>query len=197
MYIAHRRACQVAQLVKNRQCRRSLFDSWVGKFPWSKDSLHSPVFLPGESPWTEEPGGLQSMRSQRVGHNRATEHNTHAWESKNGKNYNKIKYLMSNIYLQHFIDTISIIIKIIPLCLGLCLVKMDHLDTLFRSGGIWHMSLLTWVLSNAALNSLGAPKSIAISWDSQKQRLGQGFNCKLCIQTCKRMKKESREDLIS
>ena len=26
------------------------------------------VFLPGESPWTEEPGGLQSMGSQRVGH---------------------------------------------------------------------------------------------------------------------------------
>ena len=25
-----------------------------------------PVFLPGESPWTEEPGGLQSMGSQRV-----------------------------------------------------------------------------------------------------------------------------------
>ena len=23
-----------------------------------------PVFLPGESPWTEEPGGLQSMGSQ-------------------------------------------------------------------------------------------------------------------------------------
>ena len=29
---------------------------------------HSPVFLPGESPWTEEPGGLQSMGLQRVGH---------------------------------------------------------------------------------------------------------------------------------
>ena len=28
----------------------------------------SPVFLPGESPWTEEPGLLQSMGSQRVGH---------------------------------------------------------------------------------------------------------------------------------
>ena len=25
-----------------------------------------PVFLPGESPWTEEPGGLQFMGSQRV-----------------------------------------------------------------------------------------------------------------------------------
>ena len=26
------------------------------------------VFLPKESAWTEEPGGLQSMGSQRVGH---------------------------------------------------------------------------------------------------------------------------------
>ena len=29
-------------------------------------------------PWTEEPGGLQSMESQRVGHNWATKHNKHA-----------------------------------------------------------------------------------------------------------------------
>ena len=27
-----------------------------------------PVFLPEESPWTEEPDRLQSMGSQRVGH---------------------------------------------------------------------------------------------------------------------------------
>ena len=26
-------------------------------------------------PWTEEPGGLQSIESQNVGHNEATEHN--------------------------------------------------------------------------------------------------------------------------
>ena len=31
------------------------------------NSLH-PVFLPGESPQTKEPGGLQSTGSQRVGH---------------------------------------------------------------------------------------------------------------------------------
>ena len=30
-------------------------------------ATHS-IFLPGESPWTEELGGLQSMGSQRVGH---------------------------------------------------------------------------------------------------------------------------------
>ena len=28
--------------------------------------------LPGESPWREEPGGLESMRSQRIGHDSAT-----------------------------------------------------------------------------------------------------------------------------
>ena len=28
----------------------------------------TPVFLPGESPWTEEPGGLPFMGFQRVGH---------------------------------------------------------------------------------------------------------------------------------
>ena len=34
------------------------------------------VFLPGESPWTEEPGGLQYIVSQRVGHDWAFKHGT-------------------------------------------------------------------------------------------------------------------------
>ena len=36
----------------------------------------TPVFLPGESPWTEKPGGLQSMGSQRVGHDCVTKPST-------------------------------------------------------------------------------------------------------------------------
>ena len=36
-------------------------------------TTHSSI-LAWEIPWTEEPGGLQSMGSQRVGHNLATEH---------------------------------------------------------------------------------------------------------------------------
>ena len=32
---------------------------WVGKIPWKREQLPSPVFLPGESPRIEEPGGLQ------------------------------------------------------------------------------------------------------------------------------------------
>ena len=53
-------------------------ETWVRSLRW-EDPLEegmatNPVFLPGESPWTEEPGRLQSMGSQRVGHNRATKH---------------------------------------------------------------------------------------------------------------------------
>ena len=46
----------------------SRFDPWVGKIAWRSAWQPTPVFLPGESPRTEEPGGLQSIGSQRVGH---------------------------------------------------------------------------------------------------------------------------------
>ena len=37
---------------------------------WEAGGRDTSVFLPGESPWTEEPGGLQSASLlQRVGHN--------------------------------------------------------------------------------------------------------------------------------
>ena len=45
------------------------FDLWVGKILWRRKWQPAPAFLPGKSPWTEEPGRLQSMGSQRVGHN--------------------------------------------------------------------------------------------------------------------------------
>ena len=37
----------------------------------------TPIFLPGESPWTEEPGGLESTGSQRVGHDWSDWAHTH------------------------------------------------------------------------------------------------------------------------
>ena len=51
-----------------RRCKRCRFDPWVRKISW-RACQPTPVFLPGEPPWTEEPDGLQSMRSQRVGYN--------------------------------------------------------------------------------------------------------------------------------
>ena len=47
------------------QRRRCMgFNPWVGNIPWRKKWQPTPVFLPGESLWTEEPGRLQSMGSQ-------------------------------------------------------------------------------------------------------------------------------------
>ena len=53
------------------QCRRHKrcgMDPWVGKIPWRRAWQPTPVFLPGDSPWTEEPGRLQSIGSHRVRH---------------------------------------------------------------------------------------------------------------------------------
>ena len=42
--------------------------------PWRKKWLPTPVIVAWRIPWTEEPGGLQPMRLQRVGHDWKTEH---------------------------------------------------------------------------------------------------------------------------
>ena len=39
-------------------------------------ATHSSI-LAWETPWTEEPGGLESMQLQRVEHDWATKHSTH------------------------------------------------------------------------------------------------------------------------
>ena len=50
----------------------AMWETWVQSLGW-EDSLekematHSSI-LAGRIPWTEEPSGLQSMGSQRVGH---------------------------------------------------------------------------------------------------------------------------------
>ena len=57
-------ASLVAETIILLQCGRPGFDPWVGKIPWRKAWQPTPVFLLGESPWTEEPGRLQSMGLQ-------------------------------------------------------------------------------------------------------------------------------------
>ena len=46
----------------------AMWETCVGKVPWRRAWQPTPVFLPGESPWTEEPGVLQSVGSQRLGY---------------------------------------------------------------------------------------------------------------------------------
>ena len=54
-----------------RKCKSCRFNFWVWKILWRRKWQPTPVFLPGEIPWTEEPGRLQLMGFQRVGHDRA------------------------------------------------------------------------------------------------------------------------------
>ena len=46
-------------------------DPWVRRIPWRRAWPPTPVFLAWKIPWTEEPGGRQSMGSQRVRHDGA------------------------------------------------------------------------------------------------------------------------------
>ena len=62
-------ASLVAQTVKNLP---AMWETWVQSLGWEDPleegmATHSSI-LPWRIPWTEEPGGLQSMGSQRVGH---------------------------------------------------------------------------------------------------------------------------------
>ena len=73
----------VRNLPANAGDTRNRFYPWVGKIPWRRKWQPTPVFLPRESPWTEEPTGLQSMGLQRVRHDRAciTTHHPMLWTS--------------------------------------------------------------------------------------------------------------------
>ena len=63
------RASLVAQTVKNLSAMQETMDQSLGQEdPLEKEmAIHSNV-LAWRIPWTEEPGGLQSIASQGVGH---------------------------------------------------------------------------------------------------------------------------------
>ena len=54
------------------QCRRPGFSPWVGKLSWRRKWQPTPIFLPGKSHGRRNLVRLQSMGSQRVGHDWAT-----------------------------------------------------------------------------------------------------------------------------
>ena len=65
----------VAQMVR---CLPTMQETWVRSLGWDdlleKEMTTPSSILAWEIPWTEEPGGLPSTGSQRVGHDWATKH---------------------------------------------------------------------------------------------------------------------------
>ena len=59
----------VSQLVKNLPAMQETWVRFLGRRdPLEKEMATHTSFLAWRIPWTEEPGGLQSMELQRVGH---------------------------------------------------------------------------------------------------------------------------------
>ena len=62
-------ASLVAQLIKNLPAKQETLVQYVSwEDPLEKGMATHSSILPGEAPWPEGPGGLQSMRLQRVTH---------------------------------------------------------------------------------------------------------------------------------
>ena len=76
----------------------------MGKVPWRRKGQPTPAFLPGESPWTEEPGGY-SPGGHRVRHD---------WETKQQQQQQiQLKLFLSEsssiyLYQEHFPSTLSL-----------------------------------------------------------------------------------------
>ena len=62
----------MAQWVKNPSAMQETQETWVQSLgqedPLEEEMVTHSSILAYKIPWTEEPGGLQSMGSQRVGH---------------------------------------------------------------------------------------------------------------------------------
>ena len=66
-------ASLVAQRVKNLSVKQETWVRFLGwEDPLEKEMATHSSILAWRIPWTEEPGGLQSMGLQRVGHNSVT-----------------------------------------------------------------------------------------------------------------------------
>ena len=94
---------------KESACNVEELGSVPGWIPWRRARQPTPVVLPGESPWTEEPGGLQSMVSLRVGHDWVTKHSTAQSSSCLEKVYVFHKCIVNpqiiHIYVHHHLRT--------------------------------------------------------------------------------------------
>ena len=71
-------ASLVAELVKNLPVmQETLFDPWLGTISLEKEMAAHSNMLTWEIPWTEEPGGLQSLALQKLDTTEQLNHRHH------------------------------------------------------------------------------------------------------------------------
>ena len=99
MHFLHLRASLVAQSVKNLPAVQETQVRSLGwEDPLEKEMATHSSILAWKISWTEEPGGLQSMGSQRVGHDWAT--NTQTYSTLQMRSLWSIHYIMVKISMR-------------------------------------------------------------------------------------------------
>ena len=120
--------------------------------PLEKEMAPTPVFLPGESPWTEEPGGLQSMGSQRVGQDWATKHRNITERIKVMRTLGEGRWLcFAECYSQSSPTWMTLHLFLLFLYLNTkdaFVSKVRHLPLPGLVFGSVYLSLLAWVVCN-------------------------------------------------
>ena len=75
-------AQQLKSLCAVKETQETPVQSLGQKGPLEKEMTTQSSTVDWEIPWTEEPGGLRSTGSQRVGHDLATKYNNNIWKGK-------------------------------------------------------------------------------------------------------------------
>ena len=129
----------MSQLLKiYLQCGRPRFDPWVGKIPWRRGRLPTPVFWPGEFHGLYSPWG-----SQRVGHDWATFTSLHFQQCK-GFSSQFLHILSSPCCLLTFwASLVAQLIKNPPAMQGTWVWSLAWEDPL-EKGKATHSSILVW-----------------------------------------------------
>ena len=89
-----KRTFPVAQMVKNLPAMQKTQDQSLGQEdPLEKNLAIHPSVCAWRIPWIEDPGGLQSMGSQRVRHTYLTYQNVHTHTYENAYMHTHITYV--------------------------------------------------------------------------------------------------------
>ena len=114
-----------------------MFDPQIGKILWGRAWQSILVVLSGESPWTKEPGRLQSMWSQRIGHNWVTKHSTVHTQTHTHTYIFFFQIIFSYTLLQN-IEYSSLIYTVGPCWLSIIyIIDILYLDNSLDRGARW------------------------------------------------------------
>ena len=98
--------------LRELKCLPAMRETWVWSLGWEdpleKETATNSSILARKIPWTEKPGGLQSMGSQRVGHDWAASLNFTLWPRENL--WSSLRYILSSSSKQYRLCMIIILL---------------------------------------------------------------------------------------